>query len=87
MAAGLSKHEALGSEPGNRGAARWNAHLRFALTTGLRFSAHSNDNINRKKGTLLNSLDTRLASSLTVRLGGATLQLLRFLHLESLLRT
>ncbi len=32
---------------------RWNAHLRFALTTGLRFSAHSNDNINRKKGTFL----------------------------------
>jgi hypothetical protein len=27
--------------------------LRFTLTAGLDFSAHSNDNINRKKGTFL----------------------------------
>jgi hypothetical protein len=29
--------------------------LRFALTAGLRFSAHSNDIINTKKGTFLRS--------------------------------
>jgi hypothetical protein len=28
----------------------WNTHLRFALTTGLRFSAHSNENTKHKKG-------------------------------------
>src|SRR2546426_10948828 len=55
VAAGLSEHAATSSAPGDGSADRWNAHLRFALTTGLRFSAHSNDNINRKKGTFLMS--------------------------------
>ena len=36
------------------------AQFRFALTTGLRSSAHSNDNSNRKKGTFLTSFDTGL---------------------------
>lgn len=30
--------------------APWNTHLRFALTTGLRFSAHSNENTTTKRG-------------------------------------
>src|SRR4029077_5713063 len=50
VAEGLSKHETTACEPGRRVVARWNAHLRFALTTGLRFSAHSNDIINNKRG-------------------------------------
>jgi hypothetical protein len=45
----------LCSEPGDRSAARWNTHLRFALTAGLRFSAHSSETPHYKKGTLLNS--------------------------------
>jgi hypothetical protein len=35
VAAGLSKHEAPGSEPGDRSVARWNTHLRFALILGF----------------------------------------------------
>ncbi len=55
-------HAATSSAPGDGSADRWNAHLRFALTTGLRFSAHSNDNINRKKGTFLRSFDNPFVS-------------------------
>jgi hypothetical protein len=32
LVARLSKHEATGSAPGSRGAARWNVYFRFALT-------------------------------------------------------
>jgi len=49
VAPGLAKHEATVSQSRDRSAARWNAHLRFALTTGLRITAHSIDNINNKK--------------------------------------
>src|SRR6266567_4743252 len=81
VAAGLSEHAATSSAPGDGSADRWNAHLRFALTTGLRFSAHSNDNINRKKGTFykltmgtfLISLDTAKSKWLTSTLPGGTL--------------
>src|SRR5262249_3896776 len=52
LAAGLQEHENLGSEDQDRNAARWNTHFRFALKTGLRFSAHSNDNLNPKKGDI-----------------------------------
>src|SRR5215813_13526188 len=50
LASELSEHAATGFEPGDRRASRWNTHLRFALTTGLRSSAHSNDIINNKRG-------------------------------------
>src|SRR5260370_39395421 len=56
MAAELPEHAAPGSEPSDRSAARWNPHLRFALTTGLRFSAHSNDNTTIQKGDISNKL-------------------------------
>ena len=52
VAAGLSKYEATDSEPGDHNATRWNAHLRFALTTGLRFSAHSNENTTTQPGDI-----------------------------------
>ena len=57
MASGVPEHAATGPYSGKRSAARWNAHLRFALTTGLRFSAHSNENTTTEKGTFLNSFD------------------------------
>src|SRR5436190_12287010 len=43
-------------QPSDRSAARWNTHLRFALTTGLRFSAHSNENTTTQKGDISNKL-------------------------------
>jgi hypothetical protein len=49
---GISKHETTVCNPATSNATRWNAHLRFFLTTGLRFSAHSNDIINNKKGDI-----------------------------------
>ena len=67
LAARLQEHENLDSEDRDRSAARWNTHFRFALKTGLRYSAHSNDklqpqkgdiSIELKMGTLLSSLDT-----------------------------
>src|SRR6266571_5211851 len=74
VAAGLSEHAATSSAPGDGSADRWNAHLRFALTTGLRFSAHSNDNINRKKGTFLISLDNLAVRPLTSGRASANLR-------------
>src|SRR5216684_321854 len=56
VAAGLSEHAATSSAPGDGSADRWNAHLRFALTTGLRFSAHSNENTTTQKGDISNEL-------------------------------
>ena len=82
MAAELSKHETQGSEPGDRSAARWNTHLRFALTTGLRFSGHSNDNTTTlegdisnelRMGTFLTSLDTSPTNKLTAHLARSKL--------------
>src|SRR5207248_11007791 len=43
-------------QPSDRSAARWNTHFRFALTTGLRFSAHSNENTTTQKGDISNEL-------------------------------
>jgi len=57
VASGVPEHAATGPYSGKRSAARWNTHLRFALTTGLRFSAHSNENTTTEKGTFLNSFD------------------------------
>jgi hypothetical protein len=67
------------SQRADRSAARWNTHLRFALTTGLRFSAYSNEKHTTQKGdiskkltmgTFLKSFDNRkgryCASRLTV---------------------
>src|SRR5712691_8626117 len=56
MAAELPEHVAPGSEPSDRSAARWNTPLRFALTTGLRFRAHSNENTTTQKGDISNKL-------------------------------
>jgi hypothetical protein len=39
----LSNHEAVAGKPDPRRAARGNASLRFALTAGLRFRAHSHE--------------------------------------------
>jgi hypothetical protein len=78
VAAGLSKHEAPGSEPEDRTAARWNTHLRFALTTGLRFSAYSNENTTTQEGdiskkltmgTFLKSFDTVVLQMVDIRIG------------------
>ena len=46
--------DSLGPEPGDCRGARWNTHLRFALTAGLRFSAHSNDNTTTLEGGISN---------------------------------
>ena len=43
VAATLSDHEAVAGEADPRRAARGNASLRFALTTGLRFRTHSHE--------------------------------------------
>ena len=56
MAPGLAEDEAMVFQPSDRSAARWNTHLRFALTTGLRFSAHSNENTTTQKGDISNKL-------------------------------
>ncbi len=43
LAAALSNHEAVAGEADARRTARGNAPLRFALTTGLRSRAHSQE--------------------------------------------
>ena len=68
LATGLSKHEALFSEPRNHNAARWNTHFRFALKNGasLQCAFQREHNNPRKgdtskklmRGTFLNSFDT-----------------------------
>jgi hypothetical protein len=40
----------------DRSTARWNTHLRVALTTGLRFSAYSNENTTTEKGDISKKL-------------------------------
>ena len=44
------------SQGADRSASGWNAHFRFALTTGLRCSAHSNRNTTTQKGDISNKL-------------------------------
>jgi len=56
VAPGLAEDEAMVFQPSDRSAARWNTHFRFALTTGLRFSAHSNENTTTQKGDISNEL-------------------------------
>jgi len=56
VAPGLAKHEALVSQADDRSTAHWNTHLRFALTAGLRFSAHSNENTPIQNGDISNKL-------------------------------
>jgi hypothetical protein len=46
----------MGSKPGDSNAADWNTHFRFAQTTGLRSSAHSNQNTTTQKGDISNQL-------------------------------
>ena len=42
--------------PGIANASGWNTHFRFALATGLRCSAHSNQNTTTQKGDISNKL-------------------------------
>jgi len=56
VAPGLAEDEAMVFQPSDRSAARWNTHLRFALTTELRFSAHSNEITTTQKGDISNKL-------------------------------
>ena len=56
VASRVAKDEAMVCPPGDRGASRWDTPLRFALTTGLRFRTHPNENPrNNEKGTFLKS--------------------------------
>jgi hypothetical protein len=56
LAATLSNHEAVAGEADARRAARGNASLRFALTTGLRFRTHSHESHQSQKGDISNEL-------------------------------